>query len=66
MRWNEARRRVRGALKHSGKRKMSLGELWEGCAACCVRAPEEREIGRWRLGKEWRVGGRVRCESSKG
>lgn len=27
---------------------MSLGELLGGCAACCVRASKEREIGRWR------------------
>lgn len=28
---------------------MGLGELLGGCAARCVRAPEEREIRRWRL-----------------
>lgn len=27
---------------------MSLGELLGRCAACCICALEEREIGRWR------------------
>ena len=31
---------------------MSLGELLGRCAACCVRAPEEREIGRCRFLEE--------------
>lgn len=30
---------------------MSLGKLLGGCAACCVCAPEKREIGRWRIFK---------------
>ena len=38
MRWKEARRCVRGAWRHSGERKTSLGELLGGCAACCVGA----------------------------
>ena len=49
MRLTEARRCARGAWRHSGKRKMNLGELLGGCAAFCVCAPEEREIVRWRF-----------------
>ena len=35
---------------------MSFGELLGRCPACCVYAPEEREIGRWRcleMARQW-------------
>lgn len=44
---------------------MTLGELWEGCAACCVCATEEREIGGGDLGGSSALVGGCRISTAR-